>query len=365
VSSAGSEDGADLIVVGAGLAGLTATAALADQGAQVLVLADVRRGEASPAAAGVLAPSVAPLPGPARAFALAARDYYPDYLAALQERTGVAVPLDRRGILEVAADERHAAALRGAVGAGSSWVDRGALRTLEPDLAHAAGALVHHADGAVDNLALLRALHRLLARHPRVRMVHAAAGRVTLRAGGAAVETRGGVVYSGERLVLAAGAWAPQLAGLPRALPVAPVRGQMMAVAFDGLRHVVFGGGGYAVPRADGRTLVGATSEQAGFDPSHTESGLAALRTIATAVSPRLGRSRTLSVWAGLRPMTPDLLPILGADPDWPALLYSCGHSRNGVLLAPLAGACLAAIARGTPPPLDVTPFRVERFTEQ
>jgi glycine oxidase len=209
---------------------------------------------------------------------------------------------------------------------------------------------------------LIRALKHALARSSRVRVVADAANEVHLRPGHATVRTRGGDSHQARRLVLATGAWAPELAGLPRALPVAPVRGQMMSVASRALRHVVFAGGGYAVPRPDGRTLVGSTYEHVGFDGAHTEAGAVAVRDIAGRISPALGGAPRLNVWAGLRPMTPDGQPIVGVDPRHPALVYACGHSRNGVLLAPLTGSAAAALALGEAPAVDLTPYRVDRF---
>jgi glycine oxidase len=144
---------------------------------------------------------------------------------------------------------------------------------------------------------------------------------------------------------------------------VEPLRGQMISLSSRSLGHVVYGAGGYAVPREDGRTLIGATSERAGFDAGHTPEGTAALRAMVATLSPALAAAPLLEAWAGLRPMTPDGLPIVGPEPANDVLVYACGHSRNGVLLAPVTGACVAALLAGTAPPLDLSPYRVERFT--
>jgi glycine oxidase len=163
-------------------------------------------------------------------------------------------------------------------------------------------------------------------------------------------------------MVLATGAWARAMDGLPRSLPVEPVRGQMMSVVSKALRHVVYGGHGYVVPRADGRTLIGATVERVGFDAAFTDEGVAAVRAMGGAIAPSLADARMLNAWAGLRPMTPDGLPVIGHDPARPALVYACGHSRNGVLLAPITGDVVADLVTGTTPRLDLAPFSVERF---
>jgi glycine oxidase len=136
----------------------------------------------------------------------------------------------------------------------------------------------------------------------------------------------------------------------------------MLSLAGSPLRHVTYGGGGYAVPRGDGRTLVGSTMERVAFDAGTTEAGLAHVRATGAAICPALATRPILNGWAGLRPITPDLLPILGREPELPAIVYACGHSRNGVLLAPLTGDVVADIVQGTDLAHDISPFRPDRF---
>ena len=136
----------------------------------------------------------------------------------------------------------------------------------------------------------------------------------------------------------------------------------MMSVASRALRHVVYGGEGYVVPRHDGRTLVGATYERVGFDAAYTEAGVAGVRRMGAAIAPSLAVAPMLNAWAGLRPGTPDALPIIGRDPAQPALVYACGHSRNGVLMAPLTGDVVADLVAGGEPRMDISSFRVDRF---
>lgn len=355
---------ADVVVVGAGLVGLATTLALADRGVTVLLVNDTRRGEASPAAAGMLAPTVEPeTAGPALDFALAARDRYPAYLAALRERTGVDVPLNRLGIVRLALDESEAASMRASLPEGARWLAPSEVAELEPALAPAAGAAFHPDDGAVNNLVLMRALKHALGHHGRVQVIGDAVTRLSFDAGGGVrASTRDERTLVAPHLVLATGAWAGAMDGLPRPIPVEPVRGQMMSVVSRALRHVVYGGHGYVVPRADGRTLVGATVERVGFDPAFTEAGVAALRAMGGAIAPALGEARMLNAWAGLRPMTPDGLPVIGPDPAQPALVYACGHSRNGVLMAPLTGDVVADLVTGTSARLDLHAFSVARF---
>lgn len=357
---------ADVIVIGSGVIGLAATVALADTGLDVVLLADVRQGEASPAAAGMLAPGVELRDAATRALHVAARDRWPAYVAMLGERSGVEVPLDRGGVLQLALTEAEAARLAAAAPATARWLDQSSLAALEPALVHGVGALHHPLDGAVNPLVLLRALRQVAGRHVHVKVVTDAATAIAPRdgaAGGVQVALRGGESIDAMRVVVAGGAWTPQLAGLPRALPIEPVRGQMMSVASRVLRHVTYGGGGYVVPRGDGRTLIGSTMERVGFpEPGATEEGVATLRQIGAAVTPTLRTAPMLHAWAGLRPMTPDLQPVIGADPAEPAVVWATGHSRNGVLLAPLTADLVVAAVAGTPPAVDVAPFAPDRF---
>jgi glycine/D-amino acid oxidase-like deaminating enzyme len=102
--------------------------------------------------------------------------------------------------------------------------------------------------------------------------------------------------------------------------------------------------------------------ESVGFDMSTTLEGVRKVRTAAEEICPRLSASENPQAWAGLRPVTPDMLPILGPDPERPSLLYACGHSRNGVLMAPLSGDIIADLVTGTPLSHDLSQFRPDRF---
>lgn len=360
--------GSDVIIIGGGLVGLATAAALGERGANVTLVESHRKGMASSAAAGMLAPAMerAKAGKAAHAFALAARDLYPSYLAALAEVTGIHVPLNREGVLELVFDEGEADARRRHMqqesDGGAQWLDRGQLGSVEPALAPAAGAVLYPRDGSVDNVTLLRALSSLVDASPTVRVIDDSAESVELNGQRAAVLLQSLGRVEAVTLVLAAGAWSPLLQGLPRPLPVEPVRGQAIALSSSPLRHVIYGPRGYVVPRGDSLSVVGATMEHVGFDVSVTAETGPRLAAAATEIAPAFARARTLDHWCGLRPVTPDLLPIIGRDPERPSLVYACGHSRNGILLAPLTGECVADLVSGAAPALDITPFSVARF---
>ena len=353
--------GADVLVVGCGLIGLACGAAAAQRGFRVRIVGEPRVGAASLAAAGLLAPSIEREDGHASDFATVARDRYPSYLEWLRERTGLDVPLNRDGIIQVALNEAGVRGLRRAKPAEAEWLDARELAELEPALSHGLGGVLHPLDGSVDNVRLFDALRATV---DGLTGVTVASDTVTEFRFPGPVEAlgRSGSLYRAEMVVLAAGAWSSTIKGLPRPIPVEPLRGQMIAYAGSPLRRAVYGPAGYVVPRASGRTLVGATTERAGFESITTLEGIAKLARAAGEILPQLAASQPDAAWAGLRPISADLQPILGPDPDEPRLLYATGHSRNGVLMTPLTGDCIGALLAAEPPPVDIGGFSIARF---
>jgi glycine oxidase len=241
------------------------------------------------------------------------------------------------------------------------WVDASALHDLEPALAPAMGAVLHRHDGAVDSAALLNAVRVDAEQERRItfredRVVRLMTGRPLI-----CLELASGERVEGPSIVLAAGAWVSLIAGLPRALPVVPVRGQVLALAGAPVRHVVIARRGYLVSRHN-RSLVGSTMERVGFDARTTVGGAALLREYAREISPALAARPTVDHRAGLRPVTPDLLPVVGADPECEGLFYACGHSRNGVLLAPLTARVIAELVSTGTCSIDIKAYAPARF---
>ncbi len=354
---------ADVAVVGAGIIGLCTSLALARRGISVVLAGTRQGGEASRAAAGMLAPSVERATGPAHDFAIAARDIYPAWLALLSSETGIAVPLNRLGVLQVALSEKGVKGLRKAPAPSTEWLSQDDLRRIEPALAHALGAVFNPDDGAVDNVALLRALTRFASISRHITAVEGFVTSVTSNAGRHAIRLASGETVDAGRIVFAPGAWGAALADSARYLrSVVPVRGQLVGFVPFGLRHVVYGPSGYLVPRQQTLVIAGSTMENAGFDAVTTPEGIARVRSAAEEIAPSLATATVTSTWAGLRPVTPDMLPLLGPDPGDPSLIYACGHSRNGILLAPLTGEVVASLVAGIPVNYDLSQFRPDRF---
>jgi len=159
-----------------------------------------------------------------------------------------------------------------------------------------------------------------------------------------------------------AGAWAGQIG--PHSLPVRPVKGQMLSVLMPEknlLRHVLRTPDVYLIPRSDGRLLIGATLEEAGFDKKTVPETLQQLRHAALELVPELGNAKILEAWAGLRPATPDALPILG-ETGTAGYFVATGHFRDGILLAPLTAKVMTKLVMGAKPCFDLVAFSASRF---
>jgi glycine oxidase len=172
-----------------------------------------------------------------------------------------------------------------------------------------------------------------------------------------------------DAVINATGAWASELEGVPEVarVDVRPVKGQMLALGMPrGLvRRVLWVPGAYLVPREDGRLLIGATVEDAGFDVRITGAGLRSLLDAALDALPSLGDLALAETWAGLRPGSPDDLPYIGATAI-EGYLVATGHHRNGILLAPATAVAIADVLEGKPrPDLDILSPRRAYSTAQ
>ena len=371
--------GFDAIFVGGGAIGLSCAWRAARAGASVAVLerAEPPAG-ATRVAAGMLAPVGELAFGEPELLemTLASAQLYPDFVAELEAASGERTGYAHQGALHIALDRDEAGELRRvhdlqrSLGLEAEWLPPRRCRELEPGLTPSFNGGVHApGEAAVDPRALTRALLAALA-----------AAEIVVRTG---TEVVGGI-FAGERLVgvrtaageelradavvLAAGAWSGRADWLPEHArpPVRPVKGQIVELrGRDGAapcERIVASERVYLVPRPDGRLIVGATSEEQGFDTAVTAGGVHELLREAYRLLPDVAEMELVDSLAGLRPGTPDNLPLIGPGAI-EGLVLATGHYRNGILLAPLTADAIAAVLEGQQLPEAAAPAHPDRLS--
>lgn len=342
----------DVLVVGGGIVGLACARELARAGMKVELLERRSAGaEASLAAAGMLSPLAETLPGPLLDACRASRDLWLSWAPALEKETGLGIEHDTSGTLLVALDDpdeawldRVAAEAR-QTGEPVEEIDGAALSRWVPDVSPGVRrSILLPGEHRVDNVQACTVLAIAAQKAGAVLTYGAEVERIERAGLGVRVVTRNRDIQAG-LLVLAAGAWSGTISGLPP-LPVRPVRGQMLMLGgvdwpWNG---TVRSQHGYAVRRGARGLLIGATVEEAGFACHTTAGGVESLLRFTRHALPGLDNARLEATWAGLRPGTPDGLPILGPVPGWP-VIAATGHYRNGILLAPWTAREVARLA--------------------
>ncbi|HEY8738856.1 MAG TPA: glycine oxidase ThiO [Candidatus Dormibacteraeota bacterium] len=364
----------DVIVIGAGAIGSSVAYSLTKAGARVMLL---DRGEvgaqATQASAGMLIPqSESAGPGPFTDLALESVRLFGALSEELRERTGMDIGYRATALLRVAFDEEeeHDLRVRRAwqvrAGIAVSWLDAASATEVEPGLhPEVRAALFYPNDHQVNAVVLARALVRAAIDLGMVLQERAPVDSLVIEGDRVVGVQTAGVVVRAEEVVIATGAWsASWAAALRTPIPVRPVRGQILALEVRGtsLRNVVFSQAGYLVSKPDGLTYVGATEEEAGFDARPTAAGIAGLLALVPRLAPTLTTATFSRAWAGLRPGTPDRLPLLGRVPGWQGISLATGHFRNGILLAPVTGVLIADLLRHERPRMPLEAFDPARF---
>ncbi|MEU9183552.1 glycine oxidase ThiO [Streptomyces sp. NPDC048484] len=378
----------DVLVVGGGIIGLVTAWRAAQRGFTTALVDPEPGGGAAQVAAGMLA-AVTELhygEGTLLGLNLASARRYPDFVAELTEATGVDLGYRQCGTLTVALDAddrahlRELHALQRRSGLESEWLSGRECRRLEPMLAPGVrGGLRVDGDHQIDPRRLAAALVTACERAGVV-FHRRWAERLTVTGGRAAgVTTTDGTELSAGQVVLAAGSLSGRLAGVPEDVlpPVRPVKGQVLRLTMPErspallsrsapflsrtVRAVVRGSHVYLVPRESGELVVGATSEELGWDTTVTAGGVYELLRDAHELVPGITELPLTETRAGLRPCSPDNAPLLGPS-GLPGLLLATGHHRNGVLLTPVTGDALAhALVTGELPD-EARPFAPGRF---
>lgn len=352
---------AEITIIGGGVIGLSIARALHKRGAERITV--IERGtcgrEASWSAAGMLAPNAeTEVIDDFYRFCSASNALYPQFAAELLEETGIDIELRQTGTLELAFDETGAEHLGGKYErqiAANIFVERlssdDVLR-LEPAVSEDVVFGLHYpTDGHVENRKLVTALIAYAGKNgieiienSEVRIEN---GQLKMDNGqfGSTINSPLSTVNSPLTIIVATGAWS---SFIKPALSVKPIRGQVLE--FDGgkrlLSGVIYGAGAYLVPRADGRILVGATSEDVGFVKEVTETGVRELTDAAVRTVPAMADLKMTDAWSGFRPFAPDGLPVIG---ELDEMFVATAHYRNGILLAPVTAEIVAdKIMNGT-----------------
>jgi glycine oxidase len=374
-----SEKRPTVAIIGAGIIGLSIGFRLAEAGCHVDVFdrAEAGRG-ATFAAAGMLAAGVEAEPGEQilLPLCLASQAMWPAFARDIEIASGESVDLRREGTLVVALNRddveslRHKYDFQKNLGITLEWLSGAVVREREQHLhPRTAGAVYSANDGQVDNRKVASALKSSFLRaggrlheHTPVTSIDIVAGRI-----------RGVVIaeqlHTADIVILAAGAWSRLVSGLPASAmpPVRPVKGQMLAVRMNRdeplTNHVIWAPKSYLVPRLDGRLIIGATTEEKGFDANLTAGGVMALLEAAWRALPGIEELPIDEMWTGFRPGSRDDAPILGPVSDVAGLVLATGHHRNGIMLAPITAETISSFVLTGKIDNRIEQFSNDRFT--
>jgi glycine oxidase len=352
----------DVVIIGGGVIGLSLAWQLRKSGASVLV---VEKGEPAREATGAAAGMIAHCdpgnrPELAELIAGSAR-LYPEFVNELRAEAFESPDLRAEGTIAFLGDDEVPLC------DGIVPLDQAELVRVEPLIARR-GRVFLLPECSVDPPKLGRALEKA-ARTLGVDFVTGSAvTEVALLAGHAAGVRTAKSFYASTAVVNCAGAWASQIK--PFGLPTRPVKGQMVCVVPQAgshtsgpvIRHVVRAPEVYIVPRSDGRLILGATNEENGFDKRVDSDVVQRLHRAASDIVPQIKCMRIHDAWAGLRPGSPDGLPIMGAT-SLPGYFAATGHYRDGIMLAPVTALLMTQLLTGRAPEIDIAAFSPRRFS--
>ncbi len=372
-----------ILIIGGGVIGLGIGWQLAKAGASVAIYEQAEAGRAASwAAAGMLAPLAEAHTEEPELLTLGCQSLarYPQWVRELEADAGMSIGYRVEGTLIVGLEPddthqlRHLYASQQELGLDVEWLTGRAGRDIEPALSPRVTAAIRcETDHQVDNRLMVKALQRAYQGCGGALHENNAVESIQIENGVATgIMTQDGEKHKGDIIVLSAGCESAQIQGLPDAIrpPVRPVKGQMLALQMEEgitVKNVIrtvrarYPTSVYLVPRTDGRLIVGATSEEMGFDTRLTAGGVFELLRGAWEAVPGVYELPLLETWAGLRPGSRDNAPILGETPI-ESLIYATGHYRNGILLTPITAYEISKLILTGETSETIVPFRLDRF---
>lgn len=366
----------DVVIVGGGVIGCAIAYYLRKSGVDVIVLEKGEIGtQASSAAAGLLAPlGSLSGPGPFADLLLASWNMFPSLVAELENASDLHLEYQQTGSLRIVRNPKTTSNLRKRMkewqplGLEMHWLSGEETRQREPLLASDVCAAIYTpGEAQIKAPQLVKAFAQAAANsgatfysQKEILGIARQDRRVT------AVYTAQGETIACNHLVVASGAWSADCGiWLDTPLPVNPQRGQILTLKQPSphpLQHLIFGEAVYLAPKKDDTIIVGATKEEVGFDKHITAGGIAWLLSTAIRLAPGLDGCTIDQVWAGLRPKTPDNLPILGKAPRWENVTLAVGHGSVGIMLSAITGKSIADLVVTGEAPEIIEAFSVERF---
>ena len=363
------------LIIGGGIIGASCAWRLASEGVDVTVLERGRLGqEASWAAAGLIGPQgEAEEPGAFFDLCMAGKESFDRSVERLTEESGVDPEYDHQGMLYVAFSEHErddlAARARWQRAAGGKVEELSTQQALK--IAPALSPKVIYAlhlptNWRTDNRKLTQAYVAAASKAGAEFREGVRIDSIAMKNGRAAgVVSHGGETIAGDVIINAAGSWASELRGLEAdKIHFFPIRGQILCFETrpGAIEPSLFSTRGILVPRRDGRLIAGSIFEDAGFNKTLTLGGMTHILRAACELVPSLSELPFREAWTGLRPAADDLMPVIGASPSVPNVLYACGHFRSGILLSSLTGEVIADLVQGRAPKVDLVPFLPARF---
>ena len=345
----------NVLIIGTGVSGLSAALTLLQKGARVTLLERGEIGsESSWAGGGILSPLLPwDYAEPLSKLALRSMAAYADWVADIEARSELITEFWRCGmrVQDVASLE-----------AARAWCDLHRV-TAQPSPSQTGNSLWLPDIAQVRNPRLIAALRVAVLKLGGIIHTHCAGEAAMTQSGRMlAIQTAQGR-FEADQFVIASGAWAglgmANCLGVPN---VRPIRGQMLLFKLHPgtLDTILFRNGLYLIPRRDGHVLVGSTLEDVGFDKSTDAATRQRLHAEATELLPDMAAFQPVQHWAGLRPGSPDNIPVIDRHPDFDNVFVNTGHYRYGVTLAPASAELLVDLMEGKPPALDPAPYRWE-----